>query len=151
MLDGMTNQANWDFQMDQPTQSEISGIEQMDSHIQRLINGLDDIYIHKSMFIYCYAQPATLTKRKCTFNYIIQNSCSTTSWWHQSTDFVWYDCIEMMTLTFLLRLDFYLDGNHDHIKSMKASSTLWRRCHLLYKKPYEKHKKGACDRALPKN
>ena len=31
--------------MDQPTQVEISGIEQVDSHTQCLSNDLDDIYI----------------------------------------------------------------------------------------------------------
>ena len=37
------DQTNWNFQTDQPTQSEIPGIEQMDNHNQCLSNGLDDI------------------------------------------------------------------------------------------------------------
>ena len=37
------DQANWDFEMDQPTQPEIPDIEQMDNHTQCLSNDLDDI------------------------------------------------------------------------------------------------------------
>ena len=39
-----TDQANWDFQTDQPTQPEILAIKQMVNHIQCLSDGLDDIY-----------------------------------------------------------------------------------------------------------
>ena len=37
-------QAKYDFQMDQPTQLEISSIEQTNSHTQCLSNDLNDIY-----------------------------------------------------------------------------------------------------------
>lgn len=39
-----TNQADWDFQTDKPTQSEIIDIKQMVSHTQRLSDNLDFIY-----------------------------------------------------------------------------------------------------------
>lgn len=84
-------------------------------------------------------------KRKCIVNYMVRNSYSTVSKWHQSTDFVWYDLsirTEMVALTLLLRLDFRRDCNHHHKKGMKAPSTLWWWYHPLYKKPHEKHEIG---------
>ena len=40
----LTDQADWDFQTDKPTQPEITGIEQMVRHTHCLSNNLDDIY-----------------------------------------------------------------------------------------------------------
>lgn len=63
-----------------------------------------------------------IDKRKCIVNYMVRDSCSTVSKWHQLVDFVWYDClirVEMMTLTVLLRLDFHLVDNHHHKKAWR--------------------------------
>ena len=56
-----------------------------------------------------------IDKCKYIVNYMVRDSCSTVSKWHQSAALVWYDYpirAEMMALTLLLRLDFRPDSNH---------------------------------------
>ena len=63
-----TNQGNWDFQTEKPTQPKIPGIGWMINHTQCLSDNLDNIYTQKSMSISRYLQSAILTTRKCIVN-----------------------------------------------------------------------------------
>ena len=75
----------------------------------------------------CHAQSVTLTNVNAKSTTWSEDSCSTTSKWHQSVALVWYDCLirtEMMALTLLLRLDFRPNGNHHHNKGMNSQSSI---------------------------
>ena len=58
---------------------------------------------------------SNIDKHKCRVNDMVRDSCMTTKKWHQSTVFVWHDCLvctEMMTLTTLLKLSIRHDGDN---------------------------------------
>ena len=123
------DQANWDFQIDNPTQPKFLGIEQMINHTWCLSVILDDICTQKLVSIWWLHAISNIDKRKCTVNYMVRDFCTTTNKWHQSAALAWYDDpihIEMMTLIVLSRFVSRPGDNHHRKKGMNAQSTLWR-------------------------
>ena len=149
-----TNQGNWDFKTDKPTQPKIPGIGWMINHTQCLSDNLDNIYTQKSMSISRYLQSAILTTRKCIVNDMVQDSCTTTNKWHQLAALVWYDCpicAKMMVLTTLLSYNIHHDDDHQCKKNMNAQSRLWWWHHMSYKNRSRSMKKAREHIAIQNN